>query len=254
MADRAAAARQAIMGRIPSPLVPYARAAFHRTQRLSALRPIRWGSFRRREPIGSEWGRGRGKPVDRHYIEAFLVSRRSTITGQVLEVKEDLYTTRFGHEVVSIDILDIDPRNPRVTVLADLGAPHSLPIARFDCIIVTQTLQFVGDIEQAFTSLYGALRPGGSLLVTAPSISRLEPSLADVERWRFLPVGLAAMLHSCCPDAEVTVEGHGNQTVAIAFLLGLATRDMRPAELEDNDPLCPLIVTAAVRRPSASGP
>jgi SAM-dependent methyltransferase len=252
MADRAVLARQAMARRVPPSLLPYARAARRRVERVVALRPVRWGSLRRRDPIGSDWGSKRGKPVDRYFIEDFLLSHRSAITGHVLEVKEDLYATRFGHNVSAVDIVDIDPNNRKVTVLADLGVPHALPVERFDCIIVTQTLQFVGDLDQAFRSLYSALTPSGSLLLTVPSISRLERTLADVERWRFLPLGLEAMLRGCCPEADISVKGRGNQTAAIAFLSGLATRDLRSDELEHDDPLCPLIVAAAVRRPEVA--
>ena len=52
------------------------------------------GDLRRLTPIDSGFGGGRGKPVDRHYIEDFLRRHAADIRGRVLEVAEDDYTSR----------------------------------------------------------------------------------------------------------------------------------------------------------------
>jgi hypothetical protein len=38
------------------------------------------------QPVSREFGFDRGRPVDRHYIEAFLAERAGDIHGRVLEV------------------------------------------------------------------------------------------------------------------------------------------------------------------------
>ena len=53
------------------------------------------GDLRRVTPIDSGFGLGRGKPVDRHYIEDFLARHRGDIRGRVLEVGEDAYTVEL---------------------------------------------------------------------------------------------------------------------------------------------------------------
>ena len=234
---------------MPASTAASARRARGRLRLVIARRPVRWGSLRRFRPLGTDWGTSRGTPIDRYYIERFIDGNRAGIGGRVLEVKEDLYASRYGDAVTAVDILDVDPTNDRVTILADLGARGALPPNRFDCVIVTQTLQFVGDLDIAVTNLWSSLTPGGTMLLSVPCISRLERTLADVERWRFLPNGLAAQLHRLCPGATVVVEGHGNQLAATAFLSGLATRDLRARELDHDDPLCPLVVTALVQKP-----
>jgi len=57
-----------------------------------ATSTIDLGDLRRITPIDSGFGLGRGKPVDRHYIEDFLARNRDDIRGRVLEVGEDTYT------------------------------------------------------------------------------------------------------------------------------------------------------------------
>ena len=235
--------------RLPEPLQPLAKRAAVRARQIVDRRPVRWGSFRRLTPIGRWWGASRGQPVDRYYIDAFIGSNGERVTGAVLEVKEDLYASRFGHALTSVDILDIDPGNPQATVIADLGVPGALATAAYDCIIVTQTLQFVERLDIALASLWDALRPGGRLLISLPCVSRLEPSLAEVECWRVLPAGLRRGLERCCPGAQVVVEGRGNQLAATAFLAGLATEDLRPDELDRDDPLCPLVTLGSATKP-----
>ena len=42
-----------------------------------------------------------------------------------------------------VEIVDIDASNADATIVADLLEPNSLPANRFDCFILTQTLQLV---------------------------------------------------------------------------------------------------------------
>jgi hypothetical protein len=249
MEVRLAERARVVEHRLPPSVRPAAKRALVSARQLVDRRPVRWGSLRRYTPIGKWWGASRGVPVDRHYIDAFIRSNGPWITGDVLEVKEDLYASRFGHALSSVDILDIDPTNPKATVLADLGVPGALATEAYDCIIVTQTLQFVERLDVAVGSLWAALRPGGRLLISLPCVSRLEPSLAHVECWRVLPAGLRRVLERLCPGAEVSVEGRGNQVAAIAFLAALGVRDLRADELDHDDPGCPLITLGSATKP-----
>ena len=105
------------------------------------LRPAILGTLRRTRPLSDDFGYDRGNPVDRYYIERFLAQHRSHITGRVLEVKEPIYTERFGDRVTRSDVLDLDASNPRATFVADLAADDGLPADTFNCFILTQTLQ-----------------------------------------------------------------------------------------------------------------
>ena len=85
-----------------------------------AVLRVRWGSLRRLQPE-DKWGYERGLPVDRWYIERFLHEHRALIVGHVLEVKQDLYASRFGAEQVAI--LDIDATNSRQPSLVTSARP-----------------------------------------------------------------------------------------------------------------------------------
>src|SRR5262245_28966028 len=61
----------------------------------------RLGDLRRVTPFSRRFGFDRGLPVDRYYIERFLVAHAHDIHGRVLEVKDDDYTRRYGGDRVT---------------------------------------------------------------------------------------------------------------------------------------------------------
>ena len=140
------------------------------------------GSLGRVKPISKDFGFDRGLPVDRYYIENFLACHANDIQGHVLEIKEPLYTYKFGRDrITKSDVLHVEPGNPKATIVADLTNADHLPSNTFDCIILTQTLQFIYDVPAAIKTLYRILKPGGILLLTVSGISQI--SSEDMERW-----------------------------------------------------------------------
>lgn len=243
------------MSRIGSSVKSVVPARFH--PRVSALaraarrRAVRYGSFRRLTPIVGNWGLGRGQPVDRYFIERWVERHRATIRGRVLEVQKPDYGERYPDAITHLDILDIDADNPLATVIADLRVPNSLPAEAYDCAIVTQTLQFVDDLVAAVANLWNSLAPGGSLIVTMPTTSKLEESLADVECWRVTPHGMRSVLERGCPGGVIETAGYGNILVSTAFLYGLVTDDLRPAELDHYDPIFPTGALGIATKPGS---
>src|SRR5829696_7725259 len=118
-------------------------------RRLRVLRRPAWRGAVRGTQVSEEWGWDRGGPLDRYYIDAFLSKHADDITGRVLEVRDRRYTEGLGRDVTSSDVLDIDPEVPGVTVVGDLADSATLPGEAYDCFILTQTLQFIYDVEAA---------------------------------------------------------------------------------------------------------
>jgi hypothetical protein len=67
-------------------------------------RSVRWGNLRRLRPFSDRYGYDRGTPIERYYI---------------------------------------DRDNRDADLHADLNLPGSLPVGSFDCVILTQVLQFL---------------------------------------------------------------------------------------------------------------
>ena len=207
------------------------------------LRPAWLGSLRRTTPVSLQWGYDRGEPVDRYYIERFIRLHRADVRGRVLEVKEPEYTERYGGEVTHVDVLDKSASNARATIVADLADVAALPNDTFDCCVVTQTLQYVFDLPAAVRGLHRMLRPDGVVLVTVPSVTRLDPDATYPDYWRFTVDSCTQLFAAVFGAAHVRVESHGNVLASIAFLEGLAQEELTTAELDVNDPLYPVVVT-----------
>lgn len=225
-------------------------------RRLERLRrPIWLGTIRRTTPLSDHWGRERGTPVDRFYIERFLAQEREVIRGRVLEVMNGEYTERFGVDVEHRDVLDVDPTNEAATIVADLAAADSLPSDLFDCFILTQTLQYVYDLSSAVEHAHRILRPGGTLLCSVPALSRIARLELESEYWRMTPAGCSRLFGDAFPGGDVAVRGHGNVLTAVAFLVGMAVEELSSRELREDDPFFPLVVTVRAtkaRRPAPS--
>jgi len=208
---------------------------------------VDFGDLRRVTPITRSFGFERGQPVDRYYIERFLARHAADVHGRVLEIGEDIYTRQFGGERVrAADILDLKTDNPRATLVADLTRGEELPGDAFDCVIFTQTLQFIYDAPAAIRTLHRIIRPGGVLLGTFPAVSQI--CRYDMDRWgdywRFTTASIGRLLGDVFGASQVEVGSYGNVLAAISFLQGLAAGDLEPRELDARDPDYELLIVA----------
>ena len=186
---------------------------------------------RRLQPVSRLFGFDRGMPLDRYYIEKFLQEHSSCITGDVLEVADDGYTRKFGHDAVP-HVLHIDSSSRKATITGDLSKPETLPEEIADCFICTQTFNFIYDLERAVQGAHRLLW-GGVLLATVSGISQI--SRYDMDRWgdywRFTVLSAERLFSG--HFREVAVKGYGNVFAAKAFLDGLSVEDVNDTGLLD---------------------
>jgi SAM-dependent methyltransferase len=205
--------------------------------------------LRRTEPLSDIWGWDRGSPVDRYYIERFLAQHRELIRGRVLEVGDSRYTEHFGTGVIRSDILDIAADNPAATLVGDLSADQWLPESCFDCVILVQTLQYIFNLEAAVRAVHRALKPGGVVLCTLPSVTRIGRRYLESDLWRFTSASARGLFGGVF-DQGVEVEPVGNLLACTAFLAGLAAEELSEAKLAVRDPYFPLLVTVSAMKRS----
>ena len=228
--------------------VPKERREALRKRLLRIRRPALLGTLRRTTPLSDDWGRDRGTPIDRYYIERFLERERSAIRGRVLEVLNADYTRRFGHGVEKSDVLDVDPENSEASLVADLAFADAVPTGSFDCFILTQTLQYIYDVRSAIEHVHRVLAPGGTVLCTVPSVSRIARRYLEAEYWRFTVASARSLFAATFGEERVSVEPHGSVLTSIAFLTGMAAEELSQRELEATDPFFPLLITVSARR------
>ncbi len=217
------------------------RSAVRRKLRRTRLFPLN-----RLAPVSRKFGTEYGQPIDRYYIEQFLERHRADIQGRVLEAGDDGYTRRFGgNRVLRSDTLHVEKGCPEATIVGNLETGDGIPKEDFDCLILTQTFQFIDDFESAIVNAHAALRPGGVLLATVSGISQI--SAYDMERWgeywRFTHLSARRVFERVFGAANVDVEVYGNVLAASAFLYGLTVQDLTAKELNTRDADYQLVIT-----------
>lgn len=243
--------------RIAKAVMPESALGWIREQQRRARRrpPVGWtrfGSFRRLEPIDSQYGFKWGQPIDRYYIENFLTQYKHDIHGRVLEIAENRYTRQFGAErVLQSDILHVVPGNPKASIVADLTVGDNIPSNIFDCIILTQTLQFIYDVRAALRTLYRILKPGGVVLATFSGIGQISRSDMDRwgEYWRFTTLSARKLFTEVFPEDRVTAQAYGNVFAAVACLHGLISEELRREELDQFDHNYEVLVATRAQKP-----
>jgi SAM-dependent methyltransferase len=203
-------------------------------------------------PVTDDCGFARGQPVDRVYIERFLSQHRGDIRGHVLEIGDNSYTLRFGEGRVGKSVVaDVNADNAKATIIADLVNAPQIPDGTFDCVILTQVIELIFDVEAALRTVSRILKPGGVALITVPCISQTGNGAIEAAAWSwsFYPKTLRRLLVRCFDPKKLIVESYGNVKTAIGFLAGLAQEDLAPDDFKHNDSRYPLIVAARAIKP-----
>lgn len=228
-------------------------ALLHPKVRRLVMRP-RWGNLMRPKPFSDWYGADRGTPADRPYLSAFIEANARRVRGAVLEIQRDEWTpvalAAGGGPVSSLEVVDVDASNPSVTLVTDLCGKDPFGDRVFDCQIVLQTIQYLPDPVGALRNLFSALGPGGSLLLSAPAISRVDDMCGpEGDLWHPTPAGLERLIGQALPEALVSVEGHGSLAVAAGFLYGISAEEM-PRAYSRPDRRFPVVSCALVTKPS----
>jgi len=211
---------------------------------------VDFGALRRTTPISPFFARDRGSAIDRYYIEEFLGGFSQLISGRVLEVGGDDYTRQFGGaRVTESHVLHVEPGHPGTTLVADLTDAPELPDEAFDCVICTQTLQFIYDTAAVVRTLERVLAPGGTVLATFAGISQI--SRYDMDRWGdYWRITSRAAQRLFEPRfGDVSVRGYGNVLACVAFLHGVSVSELTQAELSYRDRDYELIVAVRAGKP-----
>jgi len=198
---------------------------------------VHFGDLRRLTPISPVFALDRGFPIERYYIEQFLGRHRSDIRGRALEFGDTFYLDKFGGTAVSAKEVFSYVAAPGAAIVGDLAGESTLPEARYDAIVCTQTIQMIYDIRHAVRRLWSMLRPGGVLLLTTHGISKVGRHLDRDgwgEYWHLTRQAARSLFEDAFPG-QFSVEAYGNVLSATAALHGLASEELTPEELDHGD-------------------
>jgi SAM-dependent methyltransferase len=213
-----------------------------------AVGKVQFGDLYSTKPINRNYGINRGGAVDRVYIEHFLAKNSRLIKGRTLEVAGNEYTIKYGgSNVTQSDILHVDEKNEKATIIADLGKPLNMEENVFDCIILTQTLQFIYDYRQVIENCFRLLKPSGHLLLTVPGITPIGKDPFNWY-WSFTSFSMREISYEQFGSDNVQVETYGNVLSASAFLYGLGRGEISLKDLMIHDPSYQVIVAVVAKK------
>ena len=214
----------------------------------------KFGTFfisQRMTPKSRVFGLDKGKSISRYYIDSFIEQHKEDIKGDVLEVGIPTYAQRYSEKIQTLDVLHFIPEeNKYATIIGDLSTGYNIPQNRYDCFILTQTIQLIFEIREALRHAYNALKPGGVLLVTCSGISQI--SRYDMERWgefwRLTDLSCAFLIKAVCPDAAFTIRTYGNVAVVKGLMDGIHAERYHRNILEYTDPDYQIIIASRIRK------
>jgi len=206
----------------------------------------------RTKPLSNYYGADRGRPVSRYYEELFIQQNRNFIKGSCLEILDNHYTSAYGTDITHFDILDIDKENGRATITGDLRNLKDIPNNTYDCMILTQVFQYIDDINSAIRACERVLKPGGVMLVSLPSVSRID-CVAGIQGdfWRFTAASAKYLFGRYFNEMEICT--WGNVKSSIYYWIGLSEEELSKSDLDHQDDNFPCLVTVkAVKKSSSS--
>lgn len=200
-------------------------------------------------PVSKRFALERGTAIDRIYIESFLKANRDKIQGTVMEIADSRYTKIFGSNVEQSLMLHLNGWGKGV-IKGSLDTGEGLIPDSVDCLICTQTIQFIYDIHEVVRNIHKLLKPGGTALVTAHCLGQI--SLYDYhnwgEYWRFTDQSMQKLFEEYFVKDHIVVQSWGNVKTAIAYQYGLCAEDLKEEDFAYQDEQFPVIVTVSVTK------
>lgn len=198
-------------------------------------------------PVSRNYGAEFGKPIDRYYIERFLESSREYIQGDVIEIEDTTYTERYGHSLKRYAALHVEDTDGCIKGNLDTG--EGIEDGMADCLICTQTLQYIYHPENAAKNIRKMLKVGGTALITMPFLCQyFEGAHSWNDYWRATPQCLKRILEQAFGEANVEAGSFGNVKTAVGFLYGLCREDIEESDFDYNDREYPVTVWAICHR------
>ena len=116
------------------------------------------------------------------------------------------YRSLLAGQVTRYDTLDVEHRTETLTYVGDIHDMHMVEDGAYDTVLCLSVLEHVREPDRAMGELARVLRPGGTLILTVPHLSRLHEEPHDY--YRYTQYGLRALLaRSGLEEVRITAAG-----------------------------------------------
>lgn len=202
-----------------------------------------------KEPYSRNFGSERGTAVDRYYIDKFISQYQKYIYGDVMEIGTDMYTKCYGgRHVKNTYICHVEGGDNWLKVNFETG--EGIEDEKVDCLICTQTLQYIYDLKTAMQNIYRLLKNNGTVLITVPGIKQLcrFDDQKWGEYWSFTPKSLAKLCKEVADDNDFEVISYGNIKSAFSYMYGVCKEELNIEDLSYNDEQYPFLIGAVLKK------
>jgi SAM-dependent methyltransferase len=196
---------------------------------------VRFGDLRRLVPIGKLFNLDRGTPIHNFYCDYFLANVAADFRGHILHVGEpdergragtsvSLFFSKMGIDSVeTLSLGDLHNREP--------GTNH------FDCIVVSDCLEYASNPDVPLELFKRLLKPGGVLLAILPGLQsgHRQGGISNLH-WHFTTHSARNLFERFFGRDNTHIRGFGNVLTAVAALHGLTAQELTSTELENHDP------------------
>lgn len=201
-------------------------------------------------PISRDFGTGRGKAIDRYYIEDFLRTYKEDIRGNVLEIAENIYTIKYGeNRVEASNILHVNGWGNNA-IKGNLETGEGLAENEYDTLIITQTLMFIYDLKSVADNIYRTMKNNGTALITVAGISQISRYDADNwgSYWGLHEDALKRLFVPLFGEENVLIKIYGNVKTATAMLYGLCCEELCEEDFNVQDADYPVILAVRLKK------
>lgn len=201
------------------------------------------------QPVRRDFGLGRGRAIDRYYIEAFLHEFKNDIKGNVLEIADNMYTLKYGeNRVENSFVLHVEGWGN--SIKGNLETGEGLKKCQYDTLIITQTLMFIYDLRKVASNIYKIMKDNATALITVAGISQISRYDASNwgSYWGFHEDALKRLFVPIFGKENVQIRSYGNVKTAVAMLYGMCCEELMEDDFKIQDVDYPVIVTARLKK------
>jgi SAM-dependent methyltransferase len=205
--------------------------------------------------ISNDFGFGRGKPVDRFYIESFIKQHTDKILGSCLEFGDTTYIDLFGKSVKDKYSFNYssEPSQYKNNIMGDLTKIDTLSKNSFDCILCINVLNFIYDLPIAVEGLKKLIKPNGKIIITLAGVSS-HISRYDMDRWgdywRFTNKSAIKLFKDAGFHVE-KIQTYGNPYACSAQINGYSMEDLSKEKIVKSDPDYQLLIACILSKYSS---
>lgn len=196
---------------------------------------VQFGNLRSLVPIGRLFNLDRGTPIHNYYCQQFLSNIADEVRGDVLHVGEPHERGRAGATVAEF-LSRLGAVRPKTMTLEEMR-DRNLEANLFDCILISDCLEYAPNLDVSLAMVKRLLRPGGVIVAILPGLQNghRQGGIANLH-WHFTTHSAANLFERYFGRGNLQVSGFGNILTAVAALHGLTAEELNSVELEKHDP------------------